>query len=159
MSLVYGEQDVVLDESIHRAMFDVAAYDKTHDSLALTQAESASVFQINQSERDSKQTKVMNKTAENNNSGESHVKPLKKCCSCCGAGILLKCGFWRPFRKHVKRIVEHKMFEAGIIIIILINTLFMSLQYHGMNEDLALAVDIVNLVSMQAVQLYKREHS
>lgn len=43
--------------------------------------------------------------------------------------------------------VESKVFEAGIIVIILINTLFMSIQYHGMDEDLALAIDIVNLVS------------
>ena len=147
MSLVYGEQDVVLDESIQRTMIDVAAYDKTRNSLALTQAESVSVFQINQSARESKQTKATDQTTENNNSGENRIKPVKKCCSCCGAGVFLKCGFWRPFRKGVRRIVEHKMFEAGIIVIILINTLFMSLQYHGMNEDLALAVDIVNLVS------------
>ena len=144
---MYGERDVVLDESIHRAMFDLAALDNTQNSLTLTQAESVSVFQINQGPRDVKQSTVADKTSTNNNRGENRVKPVKKCCSCCGAGISLTCGFWGPLRKRVKRVVEDKMFEAGIIVIILINTLFMSLQYHGMNEDLELAVDIVNLVS------------
>lgn len=69
----------------------------------------------------------MNKIVENNNFGESYVKFFKKCCFCCGVGILLKCGFWRLFWKYVKWIVEYKMFEVGIIIIILINMLFMFL--------------------------------
>ena len=145
---MYGEQDVVLDEAIHRAMFDPAVVENTHNPLTLSQAESISVFQIKQGPHELKDSTVTSKTSTNNNHGENRAreKPVKKCCSCC-AGLSLTCEFWGPFRKRVKRIVESKVFEAGIITIILINTLFMSLQYHGMDEDLALAIDIVNLVS------------
>lgn len=148
MSLVYGEQDVVLDQAIHRAMFDPAVGENTHNPLTLSQAESISVFQIKQGSHEIKDSTATSKTSTNNNHGENQAreKPVKKCCSCC-VGLSLTCGFWGPFRKRVKRIVESKVFEAGIIIIILINTLFMSIQYHGMDEDLELAVDIVNLVS------------
>lgn len=146
LSLVYGEQDVVLDEAIHRAMFDQAVAENTNNSLTLSRAESISVFQIKQSPQDIKDNTVTRKPSTNNNRSENRQKSVKKCCSCC-AGLSVKCDFWGPFRKRMKRIVESKVFEAGIIIIILINTLFMSIQYHGMDEDLGLAIDIVNLVS------------
>lgn len=144
LSLVYGEQDVVLDETIHKAMFDQAA--NTENPLTLSQAESISVFQIKQGPQDIKDNTITRKTLTNNNQSGNPEKSVKKCCSCC-AGLSVKCGFWRPFRKRVKRVVEGKVFEVGIIMIILINTLFMSIQYHGMDEDLGLAIDIVNLVS------------
>lgn len=144
LSLVYGEQDVVLDETIHKAMFDQAA--NTENPLTLSQAESISVFHIKQSPQDIKDNTITRKTLTNNNQSGNPEKSVKKCCSCC-AGLSVKCRFWRPFRKRVKRVVESKVFEVGIIMIILINTLFMSIQYHGMDEDLGLAIDIVNLVS------------
>ena len=144
LSLVYGEQDVILDETIHKAMFDQAA--NTNCSLTLSQAESMSVFQIKQCPQDIKDNTIRRKPCTNNNRNENAEKSVKKCCSCC-VGLSVKCEFWRPLRKRVKRIVESKVFEACIIMIILINTLFMSIQYHGMDEDLALAIDIVNLVS------------
>ena len=148
LSLVYGEQDVVLDQAIHRAMFDQAELaENTHNSLALSQAESISVFQLKQGPQLQEGTKDIPVSSINNNHVEKGEKPVNKCCSCCGAGIPLTCEFWGPFRKRVKRVVESKVFEVGIIIIILINTLFMSIQYHGMNKDLELTIDIVNLVS------------
>ena len=145
MSLVYGkEQDVVLDEAIHKAMFDQQTVENNHNSLALAQAESIAVFQIRQGPQE---TPVTDKTSTDNNSGEESEKAVKKCCSCCGAGISTTCNFWGPFRMRVKRVVESKVFEAGIIFIILINTLFMSIQHHGMNKHLERAIDIVNSVS------------
>ena len=149
---MYGEQDVVLDETIHRAMFDAAVVENTHNHLTLSQAESMSVFQIKQGPLELKDSTATSKPSANNNNNNTNgqngarVKPAKKYCSCC-AGLSLTCDFWKPLRKRVKRIVESEVFEIGIIVIILINTLFMSIQYHGMDEDLQLAVDIVNLVS------------
>ena len=153
LSLVYGEQDVVLDETIHKAMFDQAA--NTENCLTLSQAESMSVFQITQNPQDIKDNTITRKPLTNKNQSENPEKSVKKCCSCC-AGLSLKCEFWTPFRKRVKRVVESKVFEAGIITIILINTLFMSIQYHGMDEDLGLAIDIVNLVSYRPKPLINR---
>lgn len=141
LSLVYGEQDVVLDEGIHKAMFDQATVENSHNSLTLSQAETIAVFQIKQGPQEISAT---SKTSANNNSGEESKKPVKKCCSCCG--ISTECKFWGPFRKRVKRAVESKLFETGIIFIILVNTLFMSIQYHGMDKDLERAIDIVNSV-------------
>ena len=153
LSLVYGEQDVVLDETIHKAMFDQAA--NTEDCLTLSQAEPISVFQIIQYPQDIKDNAMTRKTLTNKNQSENAQKSVKKGCSCC-AGISLNCEFWRSFRKRVKRVVESKVFETGIIMIILINTLFMSIQYHGMDEDLGLAIDIVNLVSNRPKPLINR---
>ena len=144
LSLVYGEQDVVLDDTIHKAMFDQTTVENGNNALTLTQSESISVFQIRQGPHEISAT---SKTPTNNNGREEREKRIKKCCSCCGAGISSKCNFWGPFRKRVKRVVESKAFEAAIIFIILINTLFMSIQYHGMDEDLEKAIDIVNSVS------------
>ena len=144
LSLVYGEQDVVLNEAIHKAMFDQATHENGHNSLTLSQTESVAVFQIKQGPEE---ISVTNKMPTNSNSEENGEKPVKRCCACCGASITLECNSWGPFRKRVKRVVESKLFEAGIIFIILINTLFMSLQYHGMDEDLERAIDIVNSVS------------
>lgn len=144
LNLVYGEQDAILDETIHKAMFDQA--ENTNNPLTLSQAESISVFQIKQCPQDIKDNTITRKTLKNNNQSENPEISVKKCCSCC-AGLSVKSEFWVPFRKRVRRMVESKVFEAGIIVIILINTLFMSIQYHGMDEDLALAIDIVNLVS------------
>lgn len=143
LSFVYGEHDVVLDEAIHKAMFDQAKMENGNNSLTLAQSESISVFQIKQGPQE---TSATSKTSRNNNTEQDGDKPVKKCCSCC-AGISLSCSFWGPFRKRVKRVVESKTFETCIIFIILINTLFMSIQYHGMNEDLENAIDIVNSVS------------
>ena len=150
LSLVYGEQDVVLDDTIHKAMFDQTTVENGNNALTLTQNESISVFQIRQGPHEISAT---SKTSTNNNAGEEREKRSKKCCSCCGAGISSRCNFWGPFRKRVKRVVESKAFEAGIIFIILLNTLFMSIQYHGMDEDLEKAIDIVNSVSDLHVSL------
>jgi len=139
---------VVLDETIHKAMFDHAA--NVENDLTLSQAESISVFQIKQSPQDIKDNTITRKNLTNKSQSGNPEKSVKKCCSCC-AGLSVKWEFWRPFRKRVKRVVESKAFEAGIIAIILINTLFMAIQYHGMDEDLALAIDIVNLVSNRLV--------
>ena len=144
LSLVYGEQDVALDDTIHKAMFDQKNGQNGNNALTLTQNESISVFQIRQGPHEVSAT---SETSTNNNAGEDKEKRVKKCCSCCGAGVSLRCNFWGPVRKCVKRVVESKAFEAGIIFVILINTLFMSIQYHGMDEDLEKAIDIVNSVS------------
>ena len=147
LSIVYGrEQDVVLDEAMHKAMFDQSTVENDQNSLTVQQAEPIAVFQKRQGQQEDS---VTIKTTTNNNSGEEGEKTAyKKCCSCCAAGNLLNCDCWKPFRKTVKRVVSSKLFEAGIIFIILINTLFMSIQHHGMDEDLERAIDIVNSVSI-----------
>lgn len=155
LSIVYGrEQDVVLDEAMHKAMFDQATVENDQNSLTMPPTEPIAVFQIKQGQQEDSVT--IKTTTNNNSGGEGEKTANKKCCSCCGAGILLKCDCWQPFRKSVKRVVSSKLFEAGIIFIILINTLFMSIQHHGMDEDLERAIDIVNSVSILASVTIRR---
>nr|XP_022916967.1 voltage-dependent T-type calcium channel subunit alpha-1G-like isoform X2 [Onthophagus taurus] len=57
---------------------------------------------------------------------------------------LLK-GF-RIIRKSIRRLVNHKYFQQGILLAILINTLSMGIEYHDQPETLTTAVEISNLV-------------
>ncbi|XP_073945551.1 ca[2+]-channel protein alpha[[1]] subunit T isoform X2 [Choristoneura fumiferana] len=61
--------------------------------------------------------------------------------------------FWRKIskffaflRKHVKNIVNHKYFQQGILLAILINTLSMGIEYHNQPEELTVIVEISNIV-------------
>ncbi|CAH2234985.1 jg18984 [Pararge aegeria aegeria] len=61
--------------------------------------------------------------------------------------------FWREtsklfslMRKHIKIIVNHKYFQQGILLAILINTLSMGIEYHNQPEELTVIVEISNVV-------------
>lgn len=49
-------------------------------------------------------------------------------------------------RRSVKRLVEHKYFQQGILLAILINTLSMGIEYHNQPEELTVIVEISNVV-------------
>ncbi|CAH0723262.1 unnamed protein product, partial [Brenthis ino] len=49
-------------------------------------------------------------------------------------------------RKHIKIIVNHKYFQQGILLAILINTLSMGIEYHNQPEELTVIVEISNVV-------------
>ncbi|XP_038212095.1 voltage-dependent T-type calcium channel subunit alpha-1G-like [Zerene cesonia] len=49
-------------------------------------------------------------------------------------------------RKHIKNIVNHKYFQQGILLAILINTLSMGIEYHNQPEELTVIVEISNIV-------------
>ncbi|XP_053607628.1 voltage-dependent T-type calcium channel subunit alpha-1G-like isoform X3 [Plodia interpunctella] len=61
--------------------------------------------------------------------------------------------FWKKIskvlswlRKHIKNIVDHKYFQQGILLAILINTLSMGIEYHNQPEELTVIVEISNVV-------------
>ncbi|XP_052759343.1 voltage-dependent T-type calcium channel subunit alpha-1G [Galleria mellonella] len=61
--------------------------------------------------------------------------------------------FWKKIskafswqRKHIKNIVNHKYFQQGILLAILINTLSMGIEYHNQPEELTVIVEISNIV-------------
>ncbi|XP_011633277.1 voltage-dependent T-type calcium channel subunit alpha-1G-like isoform X3 [Pogonomyrmex barbatus] len=58
------------------------------------------------------------------------------CCIC-----TLRC-----IRRWIKKLVEHKYFQQGILLAILINTLSMGIEYHNQPEQLTVAVEISNIV-------------
>ncbi|KFO58967.1 Voltage-dependent T-type calcium channel subunit alpha-1I, partial [Corvus brachyrhynchos] len=62
---------------------------------------------------------------------------------------------WRAFGTKLKRIVESKYFNRGIMIAILINTLSMGIEYHEQPDELTNALEISNIVftSMFALEM------
>ncbi|XP_045772342.1 voltage-dependent T-type calcium channel subunit alpha-1G-like isoform X3 [Maniola jurtina] len=49
-------------------------------------------------------------------------------------------------RKHIKTVANHKYFQQGILLAILINTLSMGIEYHNQPEELTVIVEISNVV-------------
>lgn len=49
-------------------------------------------------------------------------------------------------RRYVKMLVEHKYFQQGILLAILINTLSMGIEYHKQPEELTVVVETSNVV-------------
>lgn len=49
-------------------------------------------------------------------------------------------------QRHVKRLVEHKYFQQGILLAILINTLSMGIEYHNQPPELTVIVETSNIV-------------
>ncbi|XP_053550714.1 voltage-dependent T-type calcium channel subunit alpha-1H [Bombina bombina] len=62
---------------------------------------------------------------------------------------------WEEFTNRLKRIVDSKYFNRGIMIAILINTLSMGIEYHEQPEELTTALEISNIVftSMFALEM------
>ncbi|XP_018092078.2 voltage-dependent T-type calcium channel subunit alpha-1H isoform X2 [Xenopus laevis] len=62
---------------------------------------------------------------------------------------------WEEFTVRLKRIVDSKYFNRGIMIAILINTLSMGIEYHEQPEELTNALEISNIVftSMFALEM------
>ncbi|XP_063286517.1 voltage-dependent T-type calcium channel subunit alpha-1H isoform X3 [Pelobates fuscus] len=62
---------------------------------------------------------------------------------------------WEEFTNRLKRIVDSKYFNRGIMIAILINTLSMGIEYHEQPEELTNALEISNIVftSMFALEM------
>ncbi|XP_075421907.1 voltage-dependent T-type calcium channel subunit alpha-1H isoform X2 [Ascaphus truei] len=62
---------------------------------------------------------------------------------------------WEQFSNRLKRIVDSKYFNRGIMIAILINTLSMGIEYHEQPEELTTALEISNIVftSMFALEM------
>ncbi|XP_015590684.1 voltage-dependent T-type calcium channel subunit alpha-1G isoform X2 [Cephus cinctus] len=52
----------------------------------------------------------------------------------------------RCVRRWIKKLVEHKYFQQGILLAILINTLSMGIEYHNQPEELTVIVEISNIV-------------
>ncbi|KYN07935.1 Voltage-dependent T-type calcium channel subunit alpha-1G [Cyphomyrmex costatus] len=64
---------------------------------------------------------------------------LRRTVSCCICTL-------RCIRRWIKKLVEHKYFQQGILLAILINTLSMGIEYHNQPEQLTVAVEISNIV-------------
>ncbi|KAF7265662.1 hypothetical protein GWI33_020746 [Rhynchophorus ferrugineus] len=65
-------------------------------------------------------------------------------CSC----MIIK-GFLKAIktiRKYIKRLVEHKIFQHGILLAILINTLSMGIEHHQQSDWLTHCVEVTNVI-------------
>ncbi|XP_072749340.1 ca[2+]-channel protein alpha[[1]] subunit T isoform X3 [Anoplolepis gracilipes] len=64
---------------------------------------------------------------------------LRRAGSCCYGSL-------SSVQRCIKKLVEHKYFQQGILLAILINTLSMGIEYHNQPEQLTVAVEISNIV-------------
>ena len=55
---------------------------------------------------------------------------------------------WKRIRKHISTLTMDPLFDMFITLCILVNTVFLSLEYHGMNHKFKMVLDIGNMVSV-----------
>lgn len=53
---------------------------------------------------------------------------------------------WKRIRKHISKLTMDPLFDMFITLCILVNTVFLSLEYHGMNHKFKMVLDIGNMV-------------
>lgn len=53
---------------------------------------------------------------------------------------------FKIFRRKIKKIVDHKIFQHGILLAILINTLSMGIEHHNQSEILTHVVEVTNII-------------
>lgn len=53
---------------------------------------------------------------------------------------------FKAFRRYIKVLVEHKLFQHGILLAILINTLSMGIEHHKQSEILTQVVEVTNII-------------
>lgn len=62
---------------------------------------------------------------------------------------------WLQFQQGLYRIVRDPLFELAITICIVLNTMFLAMEHHGMSESVLRALDIGNKVrTLQRVSLH-----
>lgn len=54
---------------------------------------------------------------------------------------------WLQFQQGLYQIVKDPLFELAITICIVLNTMFLAMEHHGMSESVLRALDIGNKVS------------
>lgn len=64
----------------------------------------------------------------------------------CITGYKVVSKIFHFIRKYIKRLVDHKYFQQGILLAILINTLSMGIEYHNQPEELTAIVETSNYV-------------
>lgn len=86
-------------------------------------------------------------------SGKTHVKLTKisdseipdRNCSCCERCCMDYDG-WLQFQQGLYQIVKDPLFELAITVCIVLNTMFLAMEHHGMSESILRALDIGNKV-------------
>lgn len=61
---------------------------------------------------------------------------------------------WLQFQQALYRIVKDPLFELTITICIVLNTMFLAMEHHGMSESILRALDIGNKVSRKIISLH-----
>ncbi|XP_055388606.1 uncharacterized protein LOC129617143 isoform X3 [Condylostylus longicornis] len=77
---------------------------------------------------------------------EHRKKKRKRLTSACVAIYRFISKIFNFIRRYIKLLVEHKYFQQGILLAILINTLSMGIEYHDQPEELTAIVETSNIV-------------
>lgn len=76
-------------------------------------------------------------------------------CECCVTCCIDYEG-WLQFQNGLYGIVKDPLFELFITTCIVLNTLFLALEHHGMSENVRSALDIGNKVKVNGVLFYSK---
>lgn len=77
-----------------------------------------------------------------------------KCVECC-----VDYAGWLQFQNCLYKIVKDPLFELGITLCIVLNTLFLALEHHGMSEGIRQALDIGNKVDIMRFKVFFLIHN
>ncbi|KAJ4919160.1 hypothetical protein JOQ06_000066 [Pogonophryne albipinna] len=89
---------------------------------------------------------------EKKDSMEGLEEVQRSCPACCSitSKVLLKwncCGCWRGLKQRLQALVRDPLFDLGVVLCLVINTIFMSLEHFPMTEELSSMLNDVQLVS------------
>lgn len=151
MSIVYGQNvELPLDETLINQMYDVPKV--TRSITSQSDDDVTSVMQIKEIENKN-QTIHQNWIITSSTRDSSAKRPQsEKSFSITAAKPELKKSSihvirLKKLRRRMKRVVNSKYFEGFIVFCILLNTLFMAIESHGMDPVLREVVNIANIVS------------
>uniref|UniRef100_A0A3Q3QX93 EF-hand domain-containing protein n=1 Tax=Monopterus albus TaxID=43700 RepID=A0A3Q3QX93_MONAL len=106
------------------------------------------------SEKVSTPPKKKSKSHKQEGTAMEELEEDQRSCSLCWyrfANLFLKwncCGCWRWLKQRLYTFVTHPFFDLGIIICIILNTIFMAMVHYPMTYELYYKVDIAVLVSV-----------
>lgn len=152
MSIVYGKTEPVLTDSLQRTMYDIPVVTCSQATGSKSDDDS-SVLQIRETDSNLNQSQALHQNwisaktptpmtprpAENAFIVQTKPEPQPKKQSKARARL-------KRFRGYVHKLVSSKYFELFIVFCILLNTLFMAIEYHDMDPTLQHVVLVANMV-------------
>ena len=146
--LVYGQGNLSLNETVHKAMYNKAVT-CSQPSVTNSEIENKNVFQIRPEVSRTQSSKLADLTVrlamQGSVESQASVKTNASTAKLSRWSTSKK--HWRDFQKHSLNVVSSKLFEAFIILCIILNTLFMAIEHYGMDQSLKDALELGNKVS------------
>ena len=154
--LVYGQGNLSLNETVHKAMYNKAVT-CSQPSVTNSEIENKNVFQIRPEVSRTQSSKLADLTVrlamQGSVESQASVKTNASTAKLSRWSTSKK--HWRDFQKHSLNVVSSKLFEAFIILCIILNTLFMAIEHYGMDQSLKDALELGNKVSSRILWIIR----